>query len=59
MTEKETIDFLINTSQKESSYLAAFEALGKVIEDLKSEIRRKDFEIAELKREMAQAKGGQ
>ena len=58
MTEKETIDFLIKTSQKESSYLAAFEALGKVIEDLKSEIRSKDFEIAELKREMAKAKGG-
>ena len=53
MTEKETIDFLIKTSQKERSYLAAFEALGKVIEDLKSDIRVKDIRIAELEKELA------
>lgn len=58
MTEKETIDFLIKTSQKESSYLAAFEALGKVIEDLKSDIRVKDVRIAELEKELAKAVGG-
>lgn len=52
MTEKETIDFLIKTSQKERSYLAAFEALGKVIEDLKSDIRVKDVRIAELEKEL-------
>ncbi len=59
MTEKETIDFLIKTSQKESSYLAAFEALGKVIEDLKSEIRSRDFTIAELEKDLKKALGGE
>lgn len=56
MTEKETIDFLIKTSQKERSCLAAFEALGKVIEDLKSDIRVKDVRIAELEKELERLK---
>lgn len=59
MTEKETLDFLIKNSQRDSSYLAAFEALGKVIEDLKSEIRSKDFQIAELEKELKKALGGE
>ena len=59
MTEKETLDFLIKTSQKDSSYLAAFEALGKVIEDLKSEIRSKDFQIVELEKDLKKALGGE
>lgn len=49
MTERETIDTLIAVSKKDSSYLAAFEALGKTIEDLKSELRTKDYIISELK----------
>lgn len=59
MTEKETVDFLIKTSQRDSSYLAAFEALGKVIEDLKSEIRSRDFTIAELEKDLKKALGGE
>lgn len=59
MTEKETVDFLIKTSQRDSSYLAAFEALGKVIEDLKSEIRSRDFTIAELEKSLKKALGGE
>ena len=56
MTERETINTLLALNKKDSSYLAAFEALGKVIEDLKSEIRSKDYKIAELEEKLAMAK---
>ena len=52
MTERETIDTLIAMSKKDSSYLAAFEALGRVIEDLKSELRSKDYIISDLKEKL-------
>ena len=52
MTERETIDTLIAVSKKDSSYLAAFEALGKAIEDLKSELRTKDYIISDLKEKL-------
>ena len=52
MTERETIDFLLAESKKDHSYLAVFEALGKVIEDLKSELRSKDYIISDLKEEL-------
>lgn len=56
MTERETINTLLAITKKDSSYLAAFEALGKVIEDLKSEIRSKEYQIAELEEKLAMAK---
>ena len=52
MTELETINTLLAISKKESSLLASFEALGKVIEDLKSEIRIKDYQISELEKRL-------
>lgn len=55
MTDRETIDTLLEISKKKGSYLAAFEALGKVIEDLKGEIRVKDIDIASLKKQLAEA----
>ncbi len=58
MTERDTIDSLLAITKKDSSYLAAFEALGKTIEELKSENRSKDFLIEQLERELAKAKGG-
>ena len=54
MTERETIESLLAINKRDSSYLAAFEALGKVIEDLKSDIRSRDFRIAELERKLAE-----
>lgn len=54
MTDRDTIQSLLEISKKESSYLAAYEALGKVIEDLKCEIRSKNYIIAELERQLAE-----
>jgi predicted RNase H-like nuclease (RuvC/YqgF family) len=45
-------------NKKDSSYLAAFEALGMTIEELKREISSKNFRISELEKELAKAKGG-
>lgn len=56
MSERETINTLLAITKKDSSYLAAFEALGKVIEDLKREISSKDYRIAELEEKLAMAK---
>ena len=56
MSERETINTLLAITKKDSSYLAAFEALGKVIEDLKREISSKDYRIAELEEKLAIAK---
>lgn len=54
MTDRDTIQSLLEISKKESSYLAAYEALGKVIEDLKCEIHSKNYRIAELERQLAE-----
>ncbi len=53
MTERETVNTLLAISKKEGSLLASFEALGRVIEELKSEIRIKDYRIAELEEKLA------
>lgn len=58
MSEKDTIQSLLEMNKKDSSYLAAFEALGRTIEELKREIRHKDFKIAELEEKLAKVKGG-
>jgi hypothetical protein len=58
MSEKDTIQSLLEMNKKDSSYLAAFEALGRTIEELKREISSKDFLIADLEKELAKAKGG-
>ena len=58
MSEKDTIQSLLEMNKKDSSYLAAFEALGRTIEELKSENRIKDIRIAELEKELAKVKGG-
>ena len=58
MSEKDTINTLLEINKKDSSYLAAFEALGKTIEDLKRDIRSKEFRISELEKELAKVKGG-
>lgn len=58
MSEKDTIQSLLEMDKKDSSYLAAFEALGRTIEELKRDIRSKDFRIAELEKELAKVKGG-
>ena len=54
MTERETIDSLLAIHKRDSSYLTAFEALGKVIEDLKFEIRSRDYRISELEKKLAE-----
>lgn len=51
---RETLDSILAISKKESSMLSAIEALGKVINDLKSELRGKDYRIAELEKELAE-----
>ena len=53
MGERETVNTLLAISKKEGSLLASFEALGRVIEELKSEIRIKDYRIAELEEKLA------
>ena len=58
MSEKETIDTLLEITKKDSSYLAAFEALGRTIEELKREVRSKDFRITELEKKLAKVEGG-
>ena len=58
MTDRETINSLMEITKRDSSYLSAFEALGKTIEDLKRELRSKDFLISELEKELAKVKGG-
>ena len=56
MTERETINTLLEINKKDSSYLAAFEALGRTIEELKREVHHKDLKIAELEEKLAMAK---
>ena len=65
MTERETINSLLEITKKEGGLLAAFEACGRVIEELKSEnaslrYRNEDLEktVAELKARLAEVKGG-
>lgn len=58
MSDKDTIQSLLEMNKKDSSYLAAFEALGRTIEELKRDIRSKDFLISELEKELAKVKGG-
>lgn len=58
MSEKETINTLLEITKRDSSYLAAFEALGRTIEELKREVRSKDFRITELEGQLAKVKGG-
>ncbi len=58
MSERDTINSLIEMNKKDSNCLAAFEALGKVIEELKSEVYFKNIRIAELEKELAKVKGG-
>lgn len=52
---RKTLDTVVALSKKESSMLSAFEALGKVIDDLKCEIRSKDFRISELEGKLEEA----
>ena len=54
MTDRERINTLVEISKKEGSMLAAFEALGKVIDELKSDIRWRDLRIAELEGKLAE-----
>ena len=56
MTERETINTLLEITKKDSSYLAAFEALGRTIEELKREVRSREFDISQLKEELDIAK---
>ena len=58
MSERETIDTLLEMTKKDGSILAVFEALGRTIVELKREVRSKDFRIAELEKELAKVKGG-
>ena len=65
MTERETIDSLLEITKKEGGLLAAFEACGRVIEGLKSEnlskrYRIEDLEkkVAELEEKLAKVEGG-
>ena len=65
MSEQDTINTLLEITKRDSSYLAAFEALGRTIEELKREVRSKEFDIAHLKeeldiakKELAKVKGG-
>ena len=65
MTERETINSLLEITKKEGGLLAAFEACGRIIEELKSEnaslrYKNEDLEkkVAELEEKWAKVKGG-
>ena len=60
MSDKDKAGFqaVLEMCKRDSSYLAAFEALGRIIEEQKNEIRTKDFLIEDLERELARARGG-
>lgn len=49
---RESLASMVAISKKESSMLAAFESLGRVIEDLKCDIRSKDYRIADLEKQI-------
>ena len=57
MDEKEMLDRLIEISKKDGAMLAAVEALGRTIVELKDEIQSKEFDICVLKEELAILKG--
>jgi chaperonin cofactor prefoldin len=48
---------LLETTMKEGSYLAAFEALGRTIEVLKRDVRYKDEKIKELQEKLTKVGG--
>lgn len=54
MTERETINSLLEISKKEGGLLAAFEACGRIIEELKSENTSKRYRIEELEKKVAE-----
>ena len=65
MSEKETINSLLEIGKKEGGLLAAFEACGRVIEEMKSanaslRYRNEDLEkkVAELEKKLAKVEGG-
>ena len=54
MTERETINSLLEITKKEGGLLAAFEACGRIIEELKSENTSKRYRIEELEKKVAE-----
>ncbi len=56
MMPDEIIKGLLETSKKEGGLLAAFEACGRFIEELQSELCFKDLEIEKLRKELAEVK---
>jgi hypothetical protein len=58
MTEREMMECLIETSKKEGAVLAAFEALGRTIVELRENLQSRERDIQELKEELAKVKGG-
>ena len=65
MSERETINSLLEITKKEGGLLAAFEACGRIIEEMKSEnaslrYKNEDLEkkVTELKKMLANVKGG-
>ena len=57
MSDRENLSMLLEMSKKDGGYLAAFETLGRAIEDLRAECRSKDFIISSLKEKLAEAEG--
>ena len=65
MSETERINSLLEITKKEGGLLAAFEACGRIIEEMKSEnaslrYRNEDLEkkVAELEKKLAKVEGG-
>lgn len=56
MTEREMLDRLLEVSKRETAMVAAIEALGRTIVELREKLQSKDFDIAMLKEELAKAK---
>lgn len=55
MTEREMMERMVEISKREGAMLAAIEALGRTIVELRDKLQSKDFDIDELKRKLADA----
>lgn len=58
MTEREMLDRMTEISKREGAMLAAIEALGRTIVELREKLQSKDFDIALLEEELGKAKEG-
>lgn len=58
MSEKDTIQALIDMKNTDSAMLAVFETLGRRIDELTKELNIKTIRVEMLERELKKVKGG-